>query len=91
MVRMSILLCYNVIMKIFIILFMNLLIDIMLIKCLLIFFYFKRYKNFFFMVFDILSDVIDWCFFIKLINFIKLIIEYLDCYGNKWLKFLMIF
>lgn len=51
------------------------------------FFYFKRYKNFFFMVFDILSDVIDWCFFIKLINFIKLIIEYLDCYGNKWLKF----
>lgn len=87
MVRMSILLCYNVIMKIFIILFMNLLIDIMLIKCLLIFFYFKRYKNFFFMVFDILSDVIDWCFFIKLINFIKLIIEYLDCYGNKWLKF----
>lgn len=51
------------------------------------FFYLKRYKNFSFMVLDILSDATDRCFLTKLTNLTKLTIEYSDCYGNKRLKF----
>lgn len=54
------------------------------------FFYLKRYKNFSFMVLDILSDATDRCFLTKLTNRLtKLTIEYSDCYGNKRLKFYM--
>lgn len=44
------------------------------------FFYLKRYKNFSFMVLDILSDATDRCFLTKLTNLTKLTIEYSDCY-----------
>lgn len=47
------------------------------------FFYLKRYKNFSFMVLDILSDATDRCFLTKLTNLTKLTIEYSDCYGNN--------
>lgn len=53
----------------------------------IIFFYLKRYKNFSFMVLDILSDATDRCFLTKLTNLTKLTIEYSDCYGNKRLEF----